>query len=146
MPSSRKAREAIASLIPISQGNICDLGSGWGSLVGPLARKYPHIEWRGYEISPLPWAISCLVNFVKKNVGIKREDFFSAPLNESDGVICFLYPKAMHRLKEKFEKELRPGTFVISNAFSIPGWKPTRVIELDDFWHSKVYLYFFLEG
>jgi len=47
----------------------------------------------------------------------------------------------MKRLKKKFQEELKPGAFVVTNTFAIPGWIPEKIIEVDDLWRSRVYLY-----
>ena len=55
-------------------------------------------------------------------------NFFSVDLTDADTIFCYLMPGLMARLKEKFEKELQPGTRVISCAFKVPGWTPTERI------------------
>lgn len=40
----------------------------------------------------------------------------------------------MAELQKKFEKELRPGSIVVSNVFALPTWKPISVVD-------NVYLY-----
>ena len=47
----------------------------------------------------------------------------------------------MKRLKEKLEAELKPGTLVISNTFAIPGWAYEKMLEVDDLYRTKIYLY-----
>jgi hypothetical protein len=59
---------------------------------------------------------------------------------------CYLYPGGMQKLKPKLERELSPGTLVISNTFSIPGWVPAEVFHGEDFFHSPVYVYKVREG
>ncbi len=56
-------------------------------------------------------------------------------------VVCYLYPGAMRKLKDKFEQELAPGTLVVSNTFSISGWKPINVIDTHDLYNTHIYLY-----
>ncbi len=144
MPSSHKAKKVIFSLLPTSQGKIYELGSGWGHLAFPLARHFPKMEVLALEGSPLPWFFSEAVQKIMyyPNLKIARKNFFNTSLRDADGIVCYLYPKAMERLKEKFEKELKPGAFVITNTFAIPGWKPDKVLIVDDLWRSQIYLYY----
>lgn len=109
----------------------------------PLAELYPIHHVVGLESSWVPFWISKARVFIcrSENVSVLCHNFFSMPLQDAGLVICYLYPGAMVRLKEKFEKELRPGTWVISNTFAIPGWKPELVCEVDDIYRSKVYVY-----
>lgn len=141
MPTSEKVRRALLEVLPeMDDGIIIDLGSGWGNLVFPLAKKYEGCHIFGYENSPIPYWVSSLMNH-KGNLKIKRANFYDVPLQDADLVVCYLFPKGMERLAEKLQRELKPGTHVISHTFAFPGWKPETVIEVDDLHHSKIYLY-----
>lgn len=143
MPASRKAREGILTLIPDPKAVIFELGSGWGHLACSLAHRFPAATIYAFEGSPVPWFVSLLAKwiFFKTNLRIKRKNFYHLSLQEADGVVCYLYPGAMEKLKEKFKKELKPGSFVISYCFSIPGWTADQEIELDDLSGSRLYYY-----
>ena len=47
----------------------------------------------------------------------------------------------MVRLQAKFERELKRETLVISSTFAVPAWKPRQIIEVDDLYHTKIYVY-----
>lgn len=143
MPSSGRAIRAILTLLPHDQRNIFELGSGWGSLIFPIARRFPGSFISAFEISPFPFLFSKLLQtlFVTKNIQIQRKDFFKIDLNAADVIVCYLYPKAMLQLRDKFEAELKVGSVVISNCFAIPGWKPEKTVVLEDLWRTKIYFY-----
>lgn len=143
MPSSSKAKKAILSVIPQDSHTIYELGSGWGGLALALAKALPLAQLHAFELSPLPWIISTLVQKIvrRSTLNIYKKNFFLHPLEGADVVVCYLYPKAMQKLKSKFEKELRPGTWVISNSFAIPGWAPVKVVQLNDIWKSEIFVY-----
>lgn len=143
MPSSNKATKAILSLIPGANGSIYELGSGWGTLGISLAKNCPTHKVIGFENSLVPYYVSRLLQLFTRlpNLTFKKGDFFEVPLNDTPLVVCYLYPGAMKKLKEKFNKELQSGSYVISNTFAIPGWKPIKVIEIPDLYRTKVYLY-----
>jgi hypothetical protein len=144
MPSTFKAQQAILSAIPVDiTGNILELGSGWGSLAFPMAKKFPACRIQAYEISPIPWMFSLFIQRLigYKNLVIKRENFFYLSFQQASVIVCYLYPQAMIRLKNKFEKELIPGTIVISHTFAIPGWTPFKQIRLNDLYHTLIYIY-----
>jgi len=141
MPTSEKVRRALlASLPDLEEGTVIDLGSGWGNLIFPLAHKYQNCRIIGYENSPIPYWFSALVN-PKTNVTIRKDDFFERSLQDADLILCYLFPRGMQNLKTKFEKELQKGTKVISHTFAIPGWTPTKIIEVNDLHCSKIYFY-----
>lgn len=144
MPTSHKAKRCLFAHLPSKcTGNIYELGSGWGTLVFSLAKQYPNCQVIGLETSPFPFMVSKILLLFKRlpNVHLKRRDFFSISLKEASLVVCYLYPKAMQKLKIKFEKELAPGTWVISNTFSVPGWVPLAIYEVNDLYRSKIYVY-----
>lgn len=69
-----------------------------------------------------------------------RGDYLKEDLGEADVIFCYLLPKAMEHLKEKFETELKPGTRIFSRAFKIPGWEPRQRLQFSK--HSPpVYVY-----
>ncbi len=144
MPTSLKVKKGLFELLPEKvEGDVYELGSGWGTLVFPLAVRYPETHVIGYETSLIPYWISYgfLLAFPKRNLALKRQDFFQVDLKGAHLIVCFLYPGAMEKLKEKFEKELQPGTLIVSNTFAIPGWKPIQIQEVKDLYRTKIYLY-----
>lgn len=148
-PSSRKQTKAILRLIPSDvSGTVYDLGSGWGTLALAVAKHLPQCHVIGFESSPIPYAISViLASFSQtRNLKFLRVDFLKTSVADAKLVLCYLYPGGMQKLKPKLERELRPGTLVISNTFSIPGWQPVQVQSAEDFFHSTVYVYKIHEG
>lgn len=146
MPSSFKAVRCILEAAPKDiKGTIIDLGSGWGSIVFPLAKRFPRCRVIGYETSPVPFYFTKLRNnfYSLKNLELYRKDFFKESLEEAELIVCYLYPGAMKILKTKLESELKPGTWVISNTFAIPGWQPFQVYQLDDIYKTKIFVYKF---
>ena len=141
MPTSSKVRRDLFATLPhLENGTVVDLGSGWGHLIFPLAKKYRTCKVVGYENSPIPYLFSTLVNCVP-NLTIMRKNFFKIPLRDVDLVICYLFPRAMEQLKIKLERELKPGARVISHTFAVPGWAPSQTMKVDDLYLSKIYLY-----
>jgi hypothetical protein len=143
MPTSPKAIKALMSLLPSEvHGVIYELGSGWGTLAIPLAKKYPNNAVIGFETSPIPYWVSKSISFYYRNLTILKHDFYKVPLADAGLIVCYLHPKAMDKLQAKFEKELRSGVCIISNTFAIPHWKPEKVLEVNDLYRTRIYLYF----
>ncbi len=144
MPSSLEVKKALIPLLPQKiDGKIYELGSGWGSILVQFVNQYPKAEIVGYELSFFPWLTAWLR--LKWLGGVKaqvlRKDFFSTKLENATLVFCYLYPGAMDKLKEKFENELSRGSIVVTNSFTIPGWKPLMTIAVNDLFRSKIYYY-----
>ena len=141
MPTSSKIREALFSHLPgLDKGKVVDLGSGWGNLIFPLSKHYPNSQIIGYESSPIPYLFTFLFNTCS-NLKIHRKDFFNVSVGNADLIICYLYSNRMGALRKKLEEEAKPGACIISHTFAISGWIPKQVIEVNDLYHSKIYIY-----
>lgn len=130
MPSAPACRAAMLDALPDGfSGTLYELGSGWGHLAFAAARRFPSARIVGYELSPLPWAVSRLRHVVDRrpNLALHRRDFFAAPIGEADAVLCYLCPRPMRRLRDKLERELAPGTLVVCNTFAVPDWPGLRI-------------------
>ena len=144
MATAPKVKRVLLDAVPSDlSGTIFELGSGWGTLAFPLARRHPGCRIVGVELSPLPWLASRLWQILARlpNLTLSRADFFKVPLGEADLVVCYVQTDCMEKLRAKFEAELPPGAHVLSNTFAVPGWKPEVVHETGDMYATKVYLY-----
>lgn len=143
-PTSPRVKEKLLHILPKKfKGQIAELGSGWGTLAFALARHFPSHQVNAYEISPIPYYLSkfiCLLS-PHPNLMIRRQDFFVASLEHVSLVVCYLYPEAMNRLKDKFEKELSPESYILSHTFAIPGWVPICFVKVNDLYQTPIYLY-----
>ncbi|MDX2366804.1 MAG: class I SAM-dependent methyltransferase [Colwellia sp.] len=144
MPSSTKAYKTIRKLVDITgTGAIIDLGSGWGNFVIRIARRNPQRQVIGYELSYLPWLTSILL---KKALGLQnltlyRQNFYNVNLPDASVLVCYLYPDAMVKIKNKLLLEQPKVDFLISNNFALPSWQSYKVVPLNDFYKSPIYLY-----
>lgn len=144
MPSSTKAFIAMQKLVDeTGQGAIIDLGSGWGNFVIPMAKSNPQRQVVGYELSLLPWLLSVMQKNILglDNLTLHRKNFYQACLPEAAVLVCYLYPAAMNKIDDKLRSEQPNIDFLISNNFALPSLKPSKVIQIDDFYKSPIYLY-----
>lgn len=144
MPSSNKAFKAMLKLVnETGTGPIIDLGSGWGNFVIPMARCQPQRQIIGYELSLLPWLTSVLIKkaFAIDNLTLYRKDFYRAELPNKSVLICYLYPQAMQKIEQQLLAKHANVSFVISNNFALPSLQAEKMILLNDFYKSPIYLY-----
>jgi hypothetical protein len=141
--SSRRAWEAVAELLPTRTNySMLDLGAGLGGMLAYLSLKYPQGRFHGMEIAPLPFAMAWLRRFAGKGkFQISRGDFWAHNLAPYDVVYAYLSPVPMSRIWQKACAEMSPGSCFISNTFAVPGVEPLKIIELDDFHNSRLYVY-----
>jgi hypothetical protein len=144
MSSTKACQVMLDSVDGKERGSYVDLGSGWGTLVVALARKYPNKQVVGYELSWLPW----LVSFIRKtiyqldNLTIYRSDFRKEDIRNSSVLFCYLFPKGMVSLNEKLTREVTTDVVIISNTFALPSCKPEKVVVLTDLFKTPIYVYY----
>ena len=145
MPSSKKVSKALLnSLGDLDQNlHIVELGAGWGSLLIPIAQKYPSSTITAFENSLIPYLFCRLrLQFSPcKNVRLYRKSFYSVSLQDYDIFICYLYPGAMLRLSEKLKKEMKPSAILLSSTFHLPGYKSSHEYDLDDLYRTRIFQY-----
>jgi len=63
---------------------------------------------------------------IQDRVTIVQDDMFNINLSPADVVFLYLTTSANDKVKPKLEKELKPGTRVVSHDYEILGWKPLK--------------------
>jgi SAM-dependent methyltransferase len=134
VPSARKRTRAMLKLADIKpKDTVYDLGFGDGRLIFAAAKNAKRAI--GYELSIPLYLFGLIRKFVSRSkVSIRYGNIWKQDYRDADVVFCYLLPKAMTRFYKEVWPTLRPGTRIISNAFTIHEVKP---VETDD----KVYLY-----
>jgi hypothetical protein len=129
-PSGPAVWSAVAALLPDERPlRLIDIGSGLGGLVLNLAARRPDCECIGIELAPLPWLWSRLRAAVAgSGARFVRGDYENLDFADYDVVFAYLSPAVMTALWRKAEREMRPGTMLLSYEFSIDGKMPSKTI------------------
>lgn len=139
VPTPRKIALKMLKLAQLKEGEIlCDLGCGMANLPILAASKFG-AKAIGVEKIPIFYFIGkarARLLGLREKVKITRGDLFQQDISKADVVTIYLSMQANARLKEKFKKELRPGSRIISRGFKIPDW-PLLEFDAED----KLYLY-----
>ena len=119
---------------------VYDLGCGDGRIVITAAQRYGA---RGVGIDIDPDRVSEATENVKKagvadRVRIVRGDLFEADISAATVVTLYLLTDLNLKLRPKLLRELKPGTRVVSHAFSMGDWNPERTAEVGG---TTVYLW-----
>jgi len=121
-----------------------DLGCGDGRIL-VSAVKSRGAKAVGVELSPvLAKRAQQVVDAqgLKDEVKIIQGDMLSVDVSSANVVALYLMTEANEQLRPKLERELKPGSRVISLEFKIKGWKPAHVEKVEAHRHSyTIYLY-----
>jgi cyclopropane fatty-acyl-phospholipid synthase-like methyltransferase len=127
LPTLQPQIAVALDLLDLQPGQLLvELGSGDGRVVKAAAeRGYRAI---GYEINPILYVISrlrCLRQ--RSQVTLQCRDMWTVRLPAADGVFIFGIEHIMAQLEAKLDRELKPGTRVVSFALELPGRKPLEI-------------------
>ena len=128
VPSSKRSVAAMVKLAKLRPGQtVIDVGSGDGRVLFEAAKQGANAV--GIEINPYLvhyTRIRAFLGHYRGNITVLWKNLWSADLIQADVVFVYLIPWKMEVLAAKLQKELKPGSLVISNSFIFPGWKITR--------------------
>lgn len=123
-----------------SEDCIYDLGSGDGRIVITAAQKYG-ARGVGIEIDP---DLIRTANDRARRAGVSdkvkfiQADLFKADLSEATVVTLYLSDSINMRLRSKFQRELKPGTRIVSHRFGMRDWPPEQELTVDK---RKIYFW-----
>ncbi len=127
-PTTTRNVEAMIALASLRAGDkVVDLGSGDGRIVIACAER--GIKAEGYEINPI---LVLLSRRAIRRAGVQDlavihwKSFWRADLALFNVIFVYGIPYIMSDLRRKFERELKPGTRVVSHVFQIPRWIPVK--------------------
>lgn len=141
-PKTEVIRQASLFLEQNSSAQTADLGCGSGSLLIPLAQKFPDHHFVGYEWDIIPYMLAIFKTRHLPNVTILYRDFFQEDLSRYQLVLCYLCTTIEEKIGNKLNAELNRNSLVISEIFKLSVLKlkqeivvPYKIIK------TKVYLY-----
>ncbi|MBP5534859.1 MAG: hypothetical protein J6Y03_05085 [Alphaproteobacteria bacterium] len=135
VPSSGKIKtkiiDDVASVLAKRKKQVVmDLGSGWGTLLLPLARKFPNHRFIGIEYGFIPCLVSKFRARKMKNITFYRQNFFNSNISKADIIFLFLWTRMMPKISKKCQSEAKEGTLLYVNRFPIPDMKAKREVSL----------------
>ena len=140
--SNRATAAALAGVIPAAAGLRCiDLGAGIGSVARPLAQTRPDLHVTGVENAPATWLVGYLRTRRLGNCEWRWGDIWRTNLAAYDVVYAFLSPAPMPDLWAKVEREMAPGSLLVSNSFAVPGIDANAIVDVGDARQTRLYCY-----
>lgn len=117
------------TLADLKKGEVFyDLGSGDGRTVIMAASEFG-ARAVGVELREdlTKKALSAIYELgIEDQVTIVQNDLFDVDVSPANVLFLYLTTSANAKVKRKLEKELKPGTRVISHDYEILGWKPLK--------------------
>ena len=104
-----------------------DLGSGDGRVLAIAAREFG-AKAVGIEIGPAQRAFSrlaALYNGVSDRVRIEAGNFYKSDVRNADVVFIYATSTEVAKLASLLEKQMKPGSRVVSISADFPEWEPS---------------------
>jgi len=134
VPTPEAVVTAMLEVARVTSNDIVyDLGCGDGRIVIAAAKKYG-ARGVGIDIDPQRLAearANARSAGVADRVEFRQEDLFEADIREATVVTLYLLPSLNLKLLPKLQRDLRPGTRLVSHAFDMGDWTPEQHLEVD---------------
>jgi cyclopropane fatty-acyl-phospholipid synthase-like methyltransferase len=135
VPTPPAVVDAMLKLADVKPTDVVyDLGCGDGIIVTTAAQKYGA---RAVGIDIDPQRVKEATERAQKmgvsdKVEIRQEDLFEADIKDATVVTLYLLQSLNIKLMPKLKKELKPGTRVVSQSFSMGDeWPPEKTVDVD---------------
>ena len=134
VPTPDEVVEAMLRLAEVDANDVVyDLGSGDGRIPIAAARRFGA---RGVGIDLDPELVAQATRSAQEagvadRVRFVEGDIFESDISPATVVTLYLLTSINERLRPKLQKELRPGTRIVSHQFRMGDWDPEREIVID---------------
>jgi predicted RNA methylase len=121
VPTPQEMVDAMLKLAKVTKADVVyDLGSGDGRIPITAAKTYG-VRATGIDIDPvrIKEANENLKNSGVSGVRFLNQDLFTTDISEATVVTLYLLPSLNLKLIPKLNKELKPGTRIVSHAFDM---------------------------
>ena len=133
VPTPPEVIDRMLELARVKSGDlIYDIGSGDGAILIYAAKKYG-VKGVGIEIDGdlvLKARNNAFVAKVEDLVEFREQDAFTVDASPATVVTLYMLPEFNAKLRPILDRQLKPGTRVVSHDFPISGWVPERVESL----------------
>lgn len=127
LPTRRKDLERISRLAGLDKGQkFYEVGCGTAAVSTFLAKRNPEAEVMGIELAFPIYLLARARRLLcgAKNLKIEYGNALHKDYADADAVYIFGLPETVSgKLREKLERELRPGARFISYVFEVKGWQ-----------------------
>jgi len=146
VPSTLEVIDRMLELAQVKPGDLVyDIGSGDGAIIIRAAKKFG-ARGVGVEIDE-DLVLRARNNAFKEKVDhlveFRAQDAFTVDVSPATVVTLYMLPDFNEKLRPILDRQLKPGTRVVSHDFPIPGWTPIKVeVVKGDLLHDHTVLLF----
>ena len=132
-PTPRNVLDVMLSLAKLRSGDLVyDLGCGDGRVVIAAVKR---TDVRGVCVDIDPQRIrearrNAAAARVADRIEFRTEDLFRTKIADATVVMLFLWPEINLKLRPRLEKELRPGTRIVSHWHDMGDWPPNDSVSV----------------
>jgi ribosomal protein L11 methylase PrmA len=135
VPTPPEVVEAMLKVAKVGPGDIVyDLGSGDGRIPIAAVKNFGAARATGIDIDPQRIK-EAEENRKQSGVGDRvrfmNQDLFQTNISEATVVTLYLLPSLNVKLIPKLNKELKPGTRIVSHQFDMGDWAPEQTLEVE---------------
>lgn len=126
-PTAHDALKGLSRLLVLEAGDesgapaILDAGCGLGHALRALRHEWPDARLQGVERSVV---LAALAACWRRDAQIRVGDMWRESWSDLDVVYLFQRPESMPRAWHKACAEMRPGSWLVSLEFEVPGHAP----------------------
>jgi cyclopropane fatty-acyl-phospholipid synthase-like methyltransferase len=144
--STPEVIDRMLELADVKPGDVVyDIGSGDGAIIIRAAKKYG-AKGVGIEIDRdlvLKARNNAFREKVEHLVEFRAQDAFTADVSPATVVTLYMLPDFNAKLRPMLDRQLKPGSRVVSHDYPIQGWVPDRVERVKgDFLHDHTVMLF----
>jgi SAM-dependent methyltransferase len=129
VPTPQEVVTAMLKLAKVTPKDVVyDLGCGDGRIVITAAKDFG-CRAVGVDIDPeriKEARQKAQEAGVTDRVTFREGDLFTADIHDATVVTLYLLPDVNLQLRPKLQKDLRPGSRIVSNTFDMDDWKPDQ--------------------
>lgn len=133
VPSPEVVVRRMLQLANVKEGEVVyDLGCGDGRVLIIAAKEFG-ARAVGIEIRRDLYE-QCVRRIkelgLEDRVEVLYGNFFDYDISDADVVTLYLLTSVNEKLRPKLERELKPGSRVVSHDYEVPNWKPIKVLTI----------------
>jgi cyclopropane fatty-acyl-phospholipid synthase-like methyltransferase len=142
VPTNQKTVEEMLKLAGVKAGDVVyDLGCGDGRIVITAAQKFG-ATGVGVDLNPQRIKeanANAQAAGVADKVKFVQGDLFDFDFSEANVVTMYLLPSVNLTLRPKLQKELKPGSRIVSHDFDMGDWEAEKTVRVGS--NDTIYLW-----